>query len=121
MVCINPDVKSPIIKTPTQYGRRKVPRLNLNYKPLNLNNMENFTKTAIIAKISETGKTILVGLKSSPFQIGYDFAWASNPFGAKATKGQVIEGFAPVSKKPITKDGAVLQHTDGTPVMAWQF
>ena len=83
--------------------------------------MEQFTKTAIIAKVSESGKTILVGVKASPFQIGYDFAWASNPFGAKATKGQVIDGFQPTGKKSITKDGQVLLHKDGSPVQAWQF
>ena len=76
--------------------------------------------TAIVAKISNTKKTMLVGVKNSNYQIGWDFAWASTG-GQVFEKGAKLEDFKPTGKKPITKDGEVLTHKDGSPVMQWQF
>jgi hypothetical protein len=73
---------------------------------------------AIVNKLSPTGKTMLVQLKVNKYQIGYTFGWASNP-GCKP--GDVLTDFAPKGQEPATKDGEIVRHKDGEPVMRWVF
>lgn len=74
----------------------------------------------LVAKISESGKTMLVGVRNE-FNIAYQFGWCRNPGGF--SKGDKIpaERFQPKGLAPIQRDGEVLKHKDGTPVMQWQF
>jgi len=98
-------------------GGLEVPVIKINIHQ-NLHKMN--TSKAIVAKISDSKKTMLVGVKSSNYQIGYRFGWASTG-GKEFVKGAVLEDFNPTGQAPISKDGEVLLHKDGTPVMAWQF
>ena len=76
----------------------------------------------LVAKVSETGKTMLVGIKTNEFQIGYTFGWCSNPNG-KYKKGDKIEGFpTPAGQVQSVDDkGQPVTHEDGSPVMRWVF
>ncbi len=77
---------------------------------------------AIVFKISESKKTILVGTKASKFAIGYNFAWASNPFGGEVTLKQQLNNFNPTGTAPVMdEDGAPVVHKDGSPVLRYTF
>lgn len=77
---------------------------------------------ALVAKVSETGKTMMVGIKTNEFQIGYTFGWCANPEG-KYKKGDEIDGFPmPTSQiQAINEKGEAVFHEDGSPVMRWVF
>ena len=75
---------------------------------------------AIVCKVSESGKTMLVGCKVSKYTVGYQFGWCSNPDGLK--KGDDVVDFSPKNTiECIGKDGKVVKHKDGTPVLNWVF
>ena len=82
---------------------------------------------ALVAKVSDSGKSMLVGVKRSVLSIGYDtFAWCANPQGA-FTKGQFLPkvladallGATTVQATNDTQEP--LFHDDKTPVLRWVF
>ncbi len=81
----------------------------------------------IVSKVSDSGKSMLVGVAKSPLSIGYDqFAWCANPDGAYK-KGDVLpkelaDSFKTATTVQATDDKQVaLNHEDGTPVLRWIF
>ncbi len=81
--------------------------------------MKNVAK---VVKVSESKKSILVGVKRSIFSTGYDqFAWCANP-ELKFTVGDTLEGFNPTGTIQATDDKhEPLTHQDGSPVLRWVF
>lgn len=79
------------------------------------------TTKAIVAKISKTGKTMLVGVKMNKYAIGFQFGWVANPDGL--VKGDVIEDFdMPVGTVGCKdEEGNALLHEDGTAVVRFTF
>ena len=77
---------------------------------------------AKVIKVSETGKTMMVGIKTNPFQIGYTFGWCANPEG-KYKKDDIIADMPKPSGQvqAIDEKGEPVVHTDGSPVMRWVF
>lgn len=77
--------------------------------------------TAIVFKLSPSGKSMLVGVTTSKYAVGYTFAWARNPDG-KCTVKQKLTDFAPTGREECRDEqGNVITHQDGTPVMRWTF
>lgn len=79
---------------------------------------------AIVAKVSNSSKSILVGIKKSKYSIGYDtFAWCANP--DNLAKGDLIKDadvFANATTvQAVDADGNELTHEDKTPVLRWVF
>lgn len=75
---------------------------------------------AIVFKISESKKSILVGVKKNAYQQGYDFGWASNPNPDVKLKEELTDFPKPVGKEPIKdENGEVKTYGDGSPVMKW--
>jgi hypothetical protein len=84
------------------------------------------TIIAQVVKVSESGKSILVGVKRSKFSVGYDtFAWCANADAFK--KGDMIPSedaqvFANASTVQATNEKhEPLTHEDGSPVLRWVF
>ena len=76
---------------------------------------------AIVTKVTESGKSIYVGAKTSKYVSGYTFGWCANPDNNKKDDELDTKEFCPVGRVPMYKeDGAVL-HEDGSPVMQWIF
>lgn len=82
---------------------------------------------AIVTKVSESKKSMLVGVKRSIFSIGYDtFAWCANPEG-KFIKGDIMtpeyaEAFAHASTVQATNElQEPIFHEDKSPVLRWVF
>lgn len=76
---------------------------------------------AIVTKVTESGKSIYVGAKTSKYESGYTFGWCANPDNNKKGDKLNIHEFTPVGREAMfNEDGAVL-HTDGSPVMRWVF
>ena len=81
---------------------------------------------AQVVKVSESGKSILVGVKRSKFSVGFDtFAWCANSDAYK--KGDMIgdedaQAFATATTIQATNDAnEALNHEDGSPVLRWIF
>lgn len=76
---------------------------------------------ALVAKVSETGKSMLIGIKPNKYVIGLQFGWVANPDGLK--KGDVIADFPqPTGTQPcMDKDGQPILHQDGSPVVRFVF
>ena len=76
---------------------------------------------AIVAKVSETGKSMLVGIKPNKYVIGYQFGWAANP--DNLIKGDKIAEFPlPKGTEPcIDKEGKPITHEDGSAVVRFVF
>ena len=75
---------------------------------------------AIVCKVSDSGKTMLVGCKVNEYTIGYNFAWCANP--AKLAKGDDVPNFNPKgTTEVVDKDGKSVLHKDGSPVLNWVF
>jgi len=73
-----------------------------------------------VCKLSESGKTILVGHKSNKYAIGYTFAWCANPDNLKV--GDEVKDFSPIGREGcVDAEGNPLIHSDGSPVMRWIF
>jgi hypothetical protein len=76
---------------------------------------------AKVNKLSESGKTMLVQVKSSEYQIGYTFGWCANP-DQKYSKDDILPNFAPIGLEPVVdKEGEPVLHEDGSSVMRWKF
>jgi hypothetical protein len=74
---------------------------------------------AKVFKLSQTGKTMLVGAKTSKYSVGYTFAWCANPGNAV---GDILTDFEPKSTTPVVNEnGEFVLHTDGTNVLQWVF
>lgn len=83
---------------------------------------------AKVVKVSESKKSILVGVKRSIFSTGYDqFAWCANPSEDKFVKGYDMSAdeasaFATASTVQATNEKhEPLTHEDGSPVLRWVF
>lgn len=81
---------------------------------------------AIVCKVSDTGKTMMVGYKSNKYTIGYDFGWCANPDGLEVSADKdhptEVPDFHPKGRVDVyDKDGDPVMHTDGTPVQRWIF
>lgn len=77
-------------------------------------------KFAKVVKLSESGKTMLVGVKLSKYSIGYSFGWASNPDGLVV--GDEVPEFEPTGTTQCTDDkGEPIFYEDGAPVLRWVF
>lgn len=74
---------------------------------------------ARVCKVTESGKSMLVGIKKSKYQQGFIFGWASNPDAVKA--GDVLEDFHPSGREAMTNEAGPVLHSDGSPVMKWVF
>lgn len=81
--------------------------------------MENIAK---VVKVSDSKKSILVGVKRSIYSTGYDqFAWCANPNSAQVV-GDELKGFNPTGTIQATDDKhEPLVHQDGSPVLRWVF
>ena len=84
------------------------------------------TIIAQVVKVSESGKSILVGVKRSKFSVGYDtFAWCANSDNFK--KGDMIPSedaqvFATATTVQATNEAnEPINHEDGSPVLRWIF
>lgn len=76
---------------------------------------------AIVTKVTETGKSIYVGAKTSKYESGYTFGWCANPDGLKKGDTLDIKEFTPVSREPMSNEEGPVTHEDGTAVMRWVF
>lgn len=81
---------------------------------------------AQVVKVSDTGKSVLVGVKRSKFSVGFDtFAWCANAGDFK--KGDMIgdedaQAFTTATTIQATNEkNEALNHEDGTPVLRWIF
>ena len=74
---------------------------------------------AIVTKVTESGKSIYVGVKASKYQQGYVFGWASNP--DKLKKDDKITDFNPIGRSAMSNEDGPLVHEDGSPVMKFDF
>ena len=76
---------------------------------------------AIVNKMSDSKKSILVAVKMSKYQAGYSFAWASAA-GETFKKGDILNDFIPTGREPIiNEDGTPRLYDDGNPVLRWTF
>lgn len=76
--------------------------------------------SAKVFKVSKTGKSILVGYKTSKYAIGYTFGWCANPDGLKLHDD--VEDFAPTGTvQCVDEKGNPLTHDDDSPVLQWTF
>lgn len=76
---------------------------------------------ALVVKVSDSKKTMLVGIRRNKYQVGYEFGWVSNPDGL--AKGAVINDF-PEPKGTVQcadKEGNPIQYEDGAPVVRFTF
>lgn len=75
---------------------------------------------AKVFKVSKSGKTMLVGIKSNKHQIGYSFGWAANP--DNLAKGDAVEDFKPKGTEPVFgENGEQLFYENGQPLLRWAF
>ena len=69
----------------------------------------------LVVKVTESGKSMLVGVKYSKYDSGYTFGWVANPDGCH--KGDIIEDFNPRGREPMGDK----VHEDGSPLMKFVF
>lgn len=75
---------------------------------------------ALVTKVSESGKSMLVGYKNSKYAQGYTFGWCANPDGC--VKGDKLTDFKPTGLQPVAnEEGEQIFYGDGSPVMRWTF
>lgn len=75
---------------------------------------------AIVCKVSNSGKTMLVGCKTDKYTVGYNFAWCANP--DKLVKGDDVPDFNPKGTVEVLDEkGKPVTHKDGSPVLNWVF
>jgi hypothetical protein len=76
---------------------------------------------ALVAKVSPSGKTMLVGIKKSKYDVGYQFGWVANPDGLK--KGDIIKDMpTPTGTVNCTNEaGEEIKHEDGSNVVRFVF
>lgn len=81
---------------------------------------------AIVTKVTESGKSMYVGVRTSKYQIGYTFGWCRNPEGANK-KGDKLTDFEYTGLVPMVKfneqsqENEPMLHEDGSPVLAFEF
>lgn len=76
--------------------------------------------SAKVFKLSESKKSILVGMKTSKYAIGYSFAWCANPDNLEV--GADVPDFEPTGTvQCVDEKGNPLVHQDGSPVLRWTF
>lgn len=76
---------------------------------------------AIVTKVTESGKSIYVGAKTSKYESGYTFGWCANPDNLKKDDKLDIKEFTPVGREAMSNEEGPIVHTDGSPVMRWVF
>ena len=74
---------------------------------------------AKVFKLSESGKTMLVGAKTSKYSVGYTFGWCANPGNVA---GDVLNDFNPVGTTDIfDENGVQITAKNGEPIKQWVF
>lgn len=83
--------------------------------------MNGLTVEAKVCKVSDSGKSMLVGIKPNKYVIGLVFGWVANPDGL--AKDAIIKDFPmPTGTTPCyNEDGKPILHTDGSPVVRFAF
>ncbi len=76
---------------------------------------------AIVTKVTESGKSMYVGAKTSKYESGYTFGWCANPDGLKKGDTLNTKEFTPVGREAMHKEDGPVLHEDGSPVMRWVF